>query len=290
MNKNYYVRRTFEEKEYQKGSFENLDNAKKCCDKNPGYNIYDWNGEEVYSGPKATVSTIIRSAVSWAKSTAADNTHGYDNRKGHRGGNPDYACSSFVNESYRQAGVNLPESESVYTSKMRSIYIKAGFKDVTKQVNFKTKKGFKTGDVLLTPGKHVELYVGSSKLAGARGTANSGKAENGKKGDQTGGEIAVGAYYNFPWKYCLRYVGSDEEKKDTKPKVTYMVQTGSYTYKGNALKHIDKLKVAGFDAILKQSNKIYIVQAGLFANRSNAESLVRKLRNKKFDAVIKEIS
>ena len=52
----------------------------------------------------------------------------------------------------------------------------------------------KCGDVVLRPGVHVEMVTGAKhKLVGARGNATGG-AENGKAGDQTGGEIAV-----IPW-------------------------------------------------------------------------------------------
>lgn len=282
MAKYYYVRRHYTDTDYQKGAFEILDNAKKCCNKYPGYNVYDCQGNLIYTGPSLTNDYIINDAVSWAKYIASDNSHGYDNRKGHRGGSPDYACSSYVNESYRQAGVNLPKSESVYTAKIRSIYIKAGFKDVTSQVNFSTKKGLKKGDILLTPGQHVELYIGSGKIAGARGNASSGKSENGKPGDQTGHEIEVSNYYNFPWKYCLRYVGHITKEK-------YIVQCGIFCEKNNALKLIEKLKQDSFNAVIKTSGSNYIVQTGLFKDRSNATTLVNNLNKKGYSAIIKEL-
>lgn len=163
----------------------------------------------------ANASTIINKAIDWAKTTANDSSHGYDNRKDYRGG-PDYACSSFVNEAFRQAGVTaLPESKTVYTSKMKKLYTAAGFEDVSDSVNFKTASGLEKGDVLVNPGQHTELYLGNKKMVGARGDANSGHAENGKVGDQTGGEIATGAYSNNPWKYALRFKGSGDSSTGT---------------------------------------------------------------------------
>ena len=50
------------------------------------------------------MSTVIQSAVAWARGIAADASHGYDqaNRWG-----PDYDCSSFVISAYKAAGVPL---------------------------------------------------------------------------------------------------------------------------------------------------------------------------------------
>lgn len=290
---NYYVRRRFEEKEYQKGAFGVFENAKKCCDKYPGYNIYDLTGNLIYRGKEATVSTIISDAISWAKATANNNAHGYDNTKAGRGGTPDYACSSFVNEAYRQAGVDLPVSKDVYTAKMKSIYLEAGFIDVTKKVNFKSKKGLLAGDVLLTPGQHVELYVGGGKVAGARGNANSGHAENGKPGDQTGSEIAVSAYWNFPWKIALRYVGkkgSEESTTTTGTASTYIVQAGAFQVEANADKRIADLKAKNLHSIKKQVGSYWVVQLGVFKVRENAETLTQLAHSKGFDVIIKEVS
>lgn len=276
----YRVRKTWSDSTTQKGAFHDLDKAKKCADDNTGYSVFDENGKVVY--PIKKDQTIPEKAVEWAIKTANDNSHGYDNRKDHRGGNPDYACSSFVNEAYRQAGVELPESASVYTAKMKSIYTSAGFEDVTEKVILKTGNGLKTGDVVLTPGKHVEIYVGNGKLAGARGNASSGKAENGKPGDQTGNEISVSAYYNFPWTVVLRY----SDKTATKQ---YRVQVGAFSNKKNANTMISKLKNKGFDAILKQENGNYIVQAGVFTDKAKAQKLASDIRSKNFEAIVKEI-
>ena len=76
------------------------------------------------------------------------------------------------------------------------------------------------GDILVTPGKHTEIYVGNGKLAGARGNANSGKPENGKSGDQSGSEIDISAYWNFPWSFVLRYVGDNTISSDTTTSTT----------------------------------------------------------------------
>lgn len=279
----YYVRRSTNDKEYQKGAFELAENAIKCCDKYPGYNVYGVNGEMVYKGEPLVTSYITKNAVAWAIATANNNKHGYNNTKGKRGGDPDFACSSYVNEAYRQAGVALPESSTVYTAKMRKLYLAAGFEDVTKEVNLKTGKGLKSGDVVLAPGQHVEIYVGSGRLAGARGNANSGRAENGKAGDQTGGEITVSGYWNYPWKYVLRYKGDDTEIK------SYLVQGGYYLSKDNAVKMMNTYKANDFDAIIKPYLDGWIVQLGIYNKKSNATKLMEKVKDLGFKAIIKEM-
>ena len=149
--------------------------------------------------------TKARQAAANAKAIVNDAFHGYNNTKGKRGGNPDYACSSFVADSYIKSGVNLGCScGEVYTKDMRRIFTKHGFKDVTKKVNLRTGEGVLIGDVLVKPGSHTEISVGDGKLAGARGNANSGEPEHGKQGDQ-GGEIAISGYYYFGQTLCLRY-------------------------------------------------------------------------------------
>lgn len=150
-------------------------------------------------------ATMGRRAAQNAKAIANDDFHGYNNTKGKRSGNPDYACSSFVADCYIKSGVYFGCScGDVYTKDMKKLFTKHGFKDVTSKVNLKQGTGLKIGDVLVKPGVHTEIYVGNGQLCGARGDPNSGQPENGKPGDQ-GGEIAVSAYYYFGQNICLRY-------------------------------------------------------------------------------------
>lgn len=153
----------------------------------------------------APPSTKGRQAAENAKAIAGDSVHGYNNTKGKRSGNPDYACSSFVADCYIKSGVDLGRKcGDVYTKDMRKIFTAHGFKDVSSKVDLRTGSGLRIGDVVVKPGTHTEIYVGSGKLCGARGDPNSGKPEHGKPGDQ-GGEIAVSGYYYFGQNICLRY-------------------------------------------------------------------------------------
>ena len=266
----------------QIGAYTNLDNAKKKAG-DYGFKVFDENGNVVYTAKPLTIPEL---AVKWAIDTANDNSHGYDNTKGSRGGTPDYACSSFVGAAYKFAGVDLPAPETIYTASMNKIFTPKGFKKITSGINFKTGKGLELGDILVNPGKHTEIYVGNGKLAGARGNANSGKPENGKAGDQSGSEIAVSAYWNYPWSFVLRYVGNNSTSSETISTV-YIVQAGSFTVKANAEALVKKLKSKEFNAIIKISGNNYIVQCGSFSVKENAEALKNKLIAAGFSAIVK---
>jgi cell wall-associated NlpC family hydrolase len=114
---------------------------------------------------------VNQKAAKTAKAVVRDNAHGYDNRPGHRLGNPDFACSSFVAYCYRRAGVPVPINS--YTQCMKKVWKEYGFKDVAKngKVNLRTGEGLHIGDVVVAPGKHTAIVVPSKdgrKLANAR--------------------------------------------------------------------------------------------------------------------------
>ena len=133
---------------------------------------------------------------------AKDDSHGYS--QVNRNGNPDYDCSSLVIAVVDNSGIPVKHNGASYTGNMLHSFLRSGFKDVTNTVNLTTGAGLKAGDVLLTPHKHTEIYVGSGKRCGAHASETGGKT--GKKGDQTGDEISVKRYSNYPWKHVLRYV------------------------------------------------------------------------------------
>ena len=53
----YRVRKSWEDSKSQKGAFKILDNAKKCADDNPGYKVFDSEGNVVYE-PNASVPVV----------------------------------------------------------------------------------------------------------------------------------------------------------------------------------------------------------------------------------------
>ena len=66
----------------------------------------------------------------------------------------------------------------------------------------------------------------------------------------------------------------------------FYVQTGAFLTQSNGVAHLNKVKAAGFDAILKKSGIYYKVQSGAFANRNNADALAKKLIKAGFDTFI----
>lgn len=97
-----------------------------------------------------------------------------------------------------------------------------GFAPVV-NANLKTGAKLKPGDVLLNEVHHTAMYIGDGKVVHAAGN-EYGKATGGKTGDQTGKEICITNYFNFPWDCVLRYVRKDEPKQETPDR--YIVKQG----------------------------------------------------------------
>lgn len=70
----------------------------------------------------------------------------------------------------------------------------------------------------------------------------------------------------------------------------YRVQTGYFGVKSNADKMAERVKKAGFDAIIKTASdgKHYRVQIGYFSVKENAEQMKKKVMAAGFDAIIIE--
>ena len=143
----------------------------------------------------------IGAAVELARCMANDPTHGYDQQ--HRWG-PDYDCSSLIVTVWEQVGVPVRAGGATYTGNMREVFLRCGFADVTSEVSLGDGRGLVAGDVLLNHRNHTAMMVAKYNLVQAR-LNQLGPATGGQNGDQTGGEIAVMSYYNFPWNCVLRY-------------------------------------------------------------------------------------
>ena len=141
----------------------------------------------------------IQKALDWALSIANNNSHGYDQKN--RWG-PDYDCSSFVITAYKQAGVPLT---CTYTGDMLKDMLSKGF--------FLVSGTTQAGDILLNVSKgHAAMYAGNNQLVQASISEN-GTVHAAQVGDQTGKEISICRYYNYPWEYVLRY---SEERANNK--------------------------------------------------------------------------
>ena len=102
--------------------------------------------------------SVIETAVNWAIGIANDNSHGYD--QGSRDG-PNYDCSSLLSWAYHNAGLNTRPGYTPATGTMYSVFTKAGFIDVTSQVNRSNGSGMQRGDILLKPGNHIAMHIGN---------------------------------------------------------------------------------------------------------------------------------
>lgn len=149
-------------------------------------------------------NSAIEKAVQGAISIANDNSHGYD--QGSRWGNPDYDCSSLLITVWQNAGVPVKTNGATYTGNMYSVFTSCGFRDVTNTIYLSNGSGLQRGDVLLNHVSHTAMYIGDGQVVQASQNEFGG-ITGGKPGDQTGREIWVTGYYNYPWDCVLRYPG-----------------------------------------------------------------------------------
>ena len=154
---------------------------------------------------------VIEDAVAWAIETANDQSHGYS--QADRWG-PDYDCSSFVIQAFQQAGVSLREAGASYTGNMRGPMIACGFVDVTYSIGLVSGYGLQPGDVLLNYSAHTCIAIGGGKVANCR--TDEGHPQS---GDQSGNEIRIQSYWNFPWDCVLRYKGTHIGSNVTGPNI-----------------------------------------------------------------------
>lgn len=180
------------------------------------------------------VSTVEK-AISWMENLAEDDSHGYDQiyRWGEKG---DYDCSSAVITAWKIAGVPLT---CTYTGNMKADMLRHGFVEV--------KDGsLKRGDVLLNEVHHVAMFCGDGKEVEAS-INEKGTATGGKPGDQTGREILIRPYRNYPWDCVLRYQSTEERYMFSPETVKKGSKGGSARLLQTLLKGLGYKGIGGLD-------------------------------------------
>lgn len=146
----------------------------------------------------------VEEAIKNALELANNDAHGYSQSDRW---NIDRDCSSLVIDCYQRAGIPVKTNGATYTGNMLAAFLKSGFHIV----NTKTDS-LQPGDVLLNVKNHAAMYIGDNKIVQAAISENG--TIYGKPGDQTGKEIAIYNYYNYPWDYVLRF------EEDLTPAIT----------------------------------------------------------------------
>lgn len=86
-------------------------------------------------------------------------------------------------------------------------------------------------------------------------------------------------------------LGSDnstetENRPEAPGSVLYYVQSGAYKEKSNADAQAKKLKVKGFEVLVKKVGGLYKVQTGAYSKKANADAQLAKLKAAGFDAFV----
>ena len=156
---------------------------------------------------------IIENVCALAVQIAEDNTHGYSQYN--RDGNPDFDCSSLVIYLWTRCGVDVARAVATYTGNMLNAFLSCGFRKVNPAI-----ETLQAGDVLLNVVHHAAQYIGNGQLVQAT-ISEKGKID-GQPGDQTGTEIGIFKYYDYPWNYVLRYEPKAPEPKPSPcPEISY---------------------------------------------------------------------
>jgi len=117
-------------------------------------------------------------------------------------------CSWLTIAALRYAGFDT--GNATYTGNMSEELCARGWKRIANDGNPQV------GDILLNDKDHVAVYIGDGMLAQAS-IDEHGNIAGGQAGDQTGDEVNVRSYYNYPWNCYLRWTGVSDASGSTSP-------------------------------------------------------------------------
>lgn len=213
----------------------------------------------------------IELAVRFAEEVALNNLHGYDQVD--RWGNPNYDCSGLVISALENSGIPAKTNGATYTGNMYDVLLKTGFTDISALIRLSNGEGLQRGDILLTPYKHTAFYCGNGKLVDASKNENGG-IKGGQTGDQTGEEISIRNYYDYPWKYVLRYVSKEpvDENKIYEELATQVIQ-GKW---GNGEERKVRITASGYsyERVQKIVNERL---SGKYASNKDIETIAKEV-------------
>lgn len=155
------------------------------------YYVADNDGQLVLDEAR---SKVVSAYAKWMAEIALDDSHGYDQlyREGEYG---DYDCSALTIAALQKAGIDTAWAWS--TRDMRAALTSTEFEWIP------SLSDLQYGDILLAEGHHAAVYLGDGKLVEAWANEFNG-AVGGEPGDQTGEEIRIRGYYDYPWSGILR--------------------------------------------------------------------------------------
>ena len=190
-----------------------------------------------YNYTEVSTMTKTEKATQYMETVANDNSHGYSQVHRWPSEGHDYDCSSLVISAWTYgAGVDVRGAGASYTGNMRAAFLKMGFTDVTSKINLSTGAGLIRGDVLLNQSHHTAMYCGNGKEVEASIDENGG-VQGKQQGDQTGREILIRSYRNYPWTHVLRYKDADGSVSSS------TASTGAHDFTTKSGKAINKTKL-----------------------------------------------
>lgn len=94
-------------------------------------------------------------------------------------------------------------------------------------LSYSDRLDLRRGDILLNVIHHTAIYLGSGQIVEAAIDELGGTAGN-TPGDQTGGEIRIRSFYNYPWDFVLRY--PEEQPSYEDPACNYSTENAVQIY------------------------------------------------------------